>query len=387
MLTDTKLAAIKPPATGQQEHPDHKVKGLRLRVGSGGKKTWTLRRRVGAKVINKKLGNYPGMGLAAARDAAERVLVALEIDGTTDTLDRTFGVVAGRWIEDKAKQKNKRWADQERQLELHVLPHWRDRKMGEIKRRDVRELIDGIEGKVLPNRVLALIRPIFRFALARDWIDASPAEGIEPPRKEASRDRVLDMEEVARVWNAAPLLGYPFGQYVRMLMLTAQRRTEVAAMRWADVDLKAATWTIPASETKASRAQLVPLSPTAVAILEDAPEIGPFVFTTDGETHIANYAKSKSRLDEFLTAKGGTLAPWRLHDLRRTAATHMVRLGVSMETTGRVLNHAVAGITATTYGLHDYAPEKRSALDRWAAEIARAVNGDKSGNVVSINAS
>ncbi len=190
------------------------------------------------------------------------------------------------------------------------------------------------------------------------------------------------MGELVRVWNGAALSGYPFGQFVRMLILTAQRRTEVATMRWADLDLKAGNWTLPAGQTKADRAQLVPLSPMALEILDNIPELGPYVFTTDGQTHIANFAKSKARLDEFLAVKGGVLAPWRLHDLRRTAATNMVRLGVSMEITGRVLNHSVVGITATTYGLHDYAAEKRHALDLWAAEVDRAVNGERGGNVI-----
>src|SRR5690606_40998258 len=118
MLTDTKIAAIKPPASGQAEHPDHKVTGLRLRVGSSGKKTWTLRRRVGSKVINKKIGNYPGMGLAAARAAAEKVIEALETTGSTEAVDRTFGAVAEHWIDKVAKPNNSSWKLQERRLEM-----------------------------------------------------------------------------------------------------------------------------------------------------------------------------------------------------------------------------------------------------------------------------
>lgn len=384
MLTDAKIAAIKPPKEGQQEHPDNRVVGLRLRVGAGGKKTWTVRRRVGDKIINKKLGSYPAMKLAAARTAAEKLIEALERDGSTEGVDRTFGQAAEYWIENVAKEKNDRWQDQKRQLELHVYPVWRGRKLGEIKRRDVRELIDGLEGKVLPNRILALIKTIFRFALSRDWIDATPAEGIEKPKSERPRDRVLDMGEVARVWNAAELLGYPVGPYVRLLLLTAQRRGEVAEMRWSDLDLKAATWTIPAAGTKADRGQLVPLSPAAVQILDAMPRLGDFVFTTTGETPISGFAKAKSRLDLYLASKGEGLAGWRFHDLRRTAATHMVRLGISETTVSRVLNHAVQGVTAQVYALHSYAPEKRHALDTWAAEIDRAVNGAKGDNVVDL---
>lgn len=385
MLTDTKIAAIKPPATGQQEHPDHKVTGLRLRVGAGGKKSWTLRRRAGTKIINRKLGSYPAMGLAAARDAAEKVIAALEATGSTDTLDRTFGDVAADWIVKVARPKNKSWKLQERRLEMHVLPRWRDRKIAEIKRADIRDLLDGIEGDVLPNRVLTVVKTVFRYALSRDWIEASPVEGIEKPKAEASRDRVLDMGEIARVWNAAALLGYPTGTWLRLLILTAQRRNEVAGMRWASLDLKERTWTLSADETKAARAHLVPLAPVAAEILSDAPEIGPFAFTTDGETHIHNFAKTKQMLDTFIAVKSEPLAPWTFHDLRRSAATHMVRLGISEEVVGRVLNHAAVGVTARVYALHSYAPEKRHALDTWAAEVDRAVNGARGGNVVAIN--
>lgn len=385
MLTDTKVAAIKPPAKGQEEHPDAKVTGLRLRVGAGGQKTWIVRRRVGAKVINKKIGVYPPMGLASARKAAERLLEVLARDGSTEALDRTFYTVAEHWIEKVAKPKNDSWKDVHRKLELHVYPTWRDRKIAEIKRSDVRELLDGIEGVVLPNRVLSAIKTIFRFAMSRDWLEASPVEGITKPNAEPVRDRVLDMDEIRQVWDACALAGFPFGSFVRTLILTGQRRTEVAGMRWADLDLKAATWIIPSGDTKAERTHLVPLSPIAVEMLEGLPEIGEFVFSNDGETHISGYSKGKRRLDKFIAADGPSLPPWRLHDLRRSTATHMVRLGIPELVVSRVLNHAQQGVTARVYALHSYAPEKRHALETWGAEIDRAVNGDRGGNVVSIN--
>jgi integrase len=152
------------------------------------------------------------------------------------------------------------------------------------------------------------------------------------------------------------------------------------------VDLDAATWIIPAKETKSARTHLVPLSSAVVGILRDLPRLGEFVFTHDGETHISGYAKAKARVDSFIAASDDKVAPWRLHDLRRTAATHMVRLGVSEEVVGRVLNHAAKGVTAKVYALHTYAPEKRSALDRWAAELMRAVDGSGSDTVVHLRA-
>ena len=385
MLTDTKIAAIKPPEKGQAEHADHKVTGLRLRVGAGGAKTWTLRRRVGSKVINRKLGTYPAMKLAKAREAAEWLIEALEADGGTEGIDRTFDEVAERWIAYvRDEKKNRRWADQERQLQNHVLPRWKGRRIGEIKRRDVRDLIEGIEGEVMPNRILALVKALFGYAVERDFIDASPADRIKRTRAERARDRVLDMGEAARVWKAAAQLGYPLGPWTQLLMLTAQRRGEVAGMRWADLDLDAGTWTIPATDTKADRAQLVPLAPAAVAILRDLPELGGYVFTTTGETPISGFAKAKGRLDLYLASKGGPLDQWRFHDLRRTAASHMVRLGIPELVVSRVLNHAVQGVTGKHYALHSYAPEKRNALEAWAAELDRAVNGERGDNVVAI---
>jgi integrase len=384
MLTDAKVAAIKPPAAGQEEHRDTKVTGLRLRVGAGGKKTWTVRARVGAKVVNKKLGSYPAMKLVAARAAAEKLLEALARDGSTDAIDRTFGAVAEAWIEKVAKPKNASWKLQERRLQMHVLPHWRDRKIATITRADVRDLLEGVEGDVLPGRVLAIVKTVFRYALSRDWVGSSPVEGISKPNTDTARDRVLSMEEVSAIWVATGLLGFPFGHYLQTLALSAQRRTEVAAMRWTDVDLDAATWIIPAKETKSQRTHLVPLSAPVVELLKDLPRLGEYVFTHDGETHVSGYAKAKSRLDSFIAATDVKVAPWRLHDLRRTAATHMVRLGISEEVVGRVLNHSPKGVTAKVYALHTYAPEKRSALDRWAAELMRAVEGRPAGKVVKL---
>ena len=294
MLTDTKIAAIKPPKSGQEEYPDHKVTGLRLRVGAGGKKTWTLRRRVGSKTINRKVGVYPQMKLASARDAAERMIATLDASGSTEGLDRTFGQAAEHWLTKDAKKNNKGWRDQERRLELHILPHWRDRKLTEISRSDVRDLIGGIEGEILPNRVLAVVRRLFNYALENDWLSVSPAQGIKAPRAEKARDRVLDMPEIARIWRATELLGYPAGPMFQLLILTGQRRTEVASMRWSDLDLEAMTWTLPAGSTKAARAHMVPLSPPALAVIEKLPELGPYVLTTDGKTHFAAYSKAKS---------------------------------------------------------------------------------------------
>ena len=376
MLTDAKAQSIRPPKSGQDEHRDHKVTGLRLRVGTSGKKSWILRARTGEKLINRKLGNYPVMGLAAARTAAETALEAISRDGSAAAIDRSFGAVAGAWLDKKRAdtRRNRSIELQARRLELHVLPKWRDRRIAEIRRSDVRELVEGIEGDVLPNRVLTVIRTIFRFALSRDWIDASPAEGIAKPKDEFARDRFLDMDEVRAVWAASKLLGYPFGPYVQAMLLTGQRRTEVAAMRWDEVDMGAATWLLKAADTKGDRAHLVPLSPPMIELLKGLPRFGEYVFTSDGETHISGFAKIKGRLDRLVAAGGRPPEAWTFHDLRRTVSTHMARLGVQRDIRGRLLNHAVQGVTDRHYTPYDFATEKRDALDKWSAEVARGIS-------------
>ena len=375
-LTDARVSAIPPPPTGQVEHPDDLVRGLRLRVGAGGRKAWIVRTRAGKKQINKTLGPYPLISLAAAREQARDYLIALAKEGEVRA-KRTFGQLAEHWIENVAKAKNKSWHNQERRLEIYVLPKWRDTDLASIRRSDVRDLIDGIDGIVAPGRALTIIRTMFRYAMGRDWIEASPAEAIPNPSVDVPRDRYLDMKEVRAVYQAADMMGYPFAGFLKMLILTGQRRTEAASMRWADIDLDAGTWVLSSADTKSARTHLVPLAPQAVDLLKATPQFGPYVWSSDGETHIKCYSQGKKKLDMLLAAKGTDLKPWRLHDLRRTAATHMVRLGVSELVVGRVLNHAPQGVTARTYALHSYEAEKRQAFGVWASEITGSLKSDQ----------
>jgi integrase len=122
-----------------------------------------------------------------------------------------------------------------------------------------------------------------------------------------------------------------------------------------------------------------------VALLKALPRMGEYAFTTDGETHISGFGKGKARLDTFVAAGGEPLEAWTLHDLRRTVSSHMARLGISTDIRGRVLNHAVQGVTERHYTPYDFAAEKRSALDRWAAELMRCVSGNRRRKVVPLH--
>ena len=180
---------------------------------------------------------------------------------------------------------------------LHVLPRWRRRLIKDITRRDVLDLLDGLveSGRPLAaNRVLAAIRKLFNWAMARDIIASSPCAGVKPPSAENVRDRVLSDAELRGIWLAADKLDGPFAALTKLLLLTGQRRDEVARMAWSEVDLNSRLWTLPKERSKNGKPHDIPLSKPAVEILESLPRIGDtFVLTTDGKSASSNYGANK----------------------------------------------------------------------------------------------
>ena len=201
----------------------------------------------------------------------------------------------------------------------------------------------------------------------------------------AKRERVLTDAELAAVWKATDGPG-PFNAIVRMLMLTGQRREEVTAMTWEEIASDLSTWTVPASRAKNGAAHIVPLSPQAQAILRAAPRVRGTDLVFPGRNGPFNgFSKAKEALD-----KASRVKDWRLHDLRRTMATGLQRLGVRLEVTEAVLNH-VAGSRAGIVGVyqrHAWADEKRAALNAWGEHVAAIVEGrEAAGNVTPLRRS
>ena len=207
----------------------------------------------------------------------------------------------------------------------------------------------------------------------------------------------MDEGEVVEIWNAASKVGWPFAPLFRLLLTTGQRREEVAGLRWEELDRSTLTWMLPGARSKNGRAHLVPLSQLARSILDghagsdDWPTEG-LIFTTTGKTPVSGHSRAKRRLDAFiaesrLEAGLQPLKPWRVHDLRRTVATSFQKLGIRFEVTEAVLNHqsgarsGVAGI----YQRHDWADEKRFALEKWGTHLTVLVQPDSKSNVVPIS--
>jgi integrase len=201
---------------------------------------------------------------------------------------------------------------------------------------------------------------------------------MRPLTKEIRRDRVLNDAEIRAIWKAAEEIG-TVGHAIRFLLVTGQRRSEVGGMTWAEVDRTKRIWTLPKVRTKAARAHEVPLSDLALSILDSCPELNAFVFASSqlADAPIANFCKGKASLDRV-----APIAPWRLHDLRRTCATNLVDVGVDRIVIAKILNHAEREVTAI-YDRHPRAEEKRAAMDRWGARLAAIVEGGDD-NIVPI---
>jgi integrase len=265
-----------------------------------------------------------------------------------------------------------------RLLERNVLPRWRARPMRDITRRNVLDLLDRLveDGPITANRTFSAVRKLFNWAVSRDIIAASPCAGVKPPTPERSRDRVLSDDELCAVWQAADKLGGPFGSMVKFLILTCQRRDEVAGMRWSELNLDERLWVIGKERTKNGEIHDVPLSPQAVAIIASLHRIAgsDFVLTTTGSSPASDYSKKKRQLDALLPAD---MPAWRLHDLRRSTASGLARLGVNLPAIEKLLNHrsGTFGGIVGVYQRHDFAAEKRIAAELWAAHVEQIVSG------------
>jgi integrase len=275
-------------------------------------------------------------------------------------------VVAG-YIERQAK-RNRTWRETERTLNRE-LADWMDRPLAKITRRDVIEILDRTAARApyLANRLRSQLSTLFKWAIGRGIVNASPVTGIAPPGAEESRDRLLTAQELAAVWRACDGLGWPYGPIVRLLVLTAQRRGEVAGMTWSSISHNEALWTLPREATKAKRIHDVPLSAPALAIIAELPMFAgtDLVFPAmRGGGPVEDFSHTKVKLDRLSGVRD-----WRFHDLRRTTADGMARLGHPPHVVAAILNHSpgpTLGITSV-YVRYRFTDERRLAMDAWCS--------------------
>jgi integrase len=339
--------------------------GSRLRkytIGPYGRVTLHQARMAAQKLFAARL---EGRDPAAEKREARRRLVVDRVDSLVETFiaDRVSKTRSAREIS--------------RVLRREIIPVWGQSSVHEISKRDVIDLVTEVSGRGAPvaaNKLLKVVKTLFGWCVARAIIDASPANGLPAPYRETPRDRMLDDDELILVIGAARQVGDPYAGILESLVLTGQRREEVAQLTWHEVDFDARTLTLAGSRTKNGRPHIVHLSDPAMAVLGRMPKLSQFVFSRSGGKPFQGFSAAKRELDRLSGVEG-----WRLHDLRRTCVSGMARLGVAPHVADKILNHQAGTISgvAAVYQRHEFLAERKDALDRWGAHVASLLSRER----------
>jgi integrase len=428
-LTQAAVDRLKAPPEGRVEYWDTVLPGFGLRVsparpGQPARKVWQCMYRVQGRQVREQLGALAAVPkIERARELARASMQKAQ-QGIHPIVERrradqqerrqaeaesarrrdTLGAVLDRYL---AEYGSRRWRhaylkEVTRSFGADLLA-LRDRPIGEIARRDLRELLDGIVSRGRAphaHHVLAYLRPALAWAVAREIVTVNPADGIpdpDPRRREArTRDRYLDENEIRLFWQACERIGWPFGPLFRLLLLTAQRRDELAEARRHEFDLDKALWTLPRERSKNEKEHLVHLSEPTIEILRGLPQLEGenFLFTTNGATPVSGFGRARERLAaamlELRQAEAGrgvapAIEPFTLHDLRRTAATGMAGIGIAHEVVDRILNHTEGKISgvARIYNRFAYLGERKAAFEAWGRHV-ESLSRPMPSNVVAL---
>jgi len=367
---------------------DHDQRGLGVRITAGGGKTYLAQYNWHGQKRRIPLGSCSALSLAKARDAVRAIMgdVAKGIDPAAERKKAkahealTLSALLSDWQALHLASKRPSYAAEAARALRNAFARHLALPAANLSRAIVVKTLDSMTRKgstAMAARTAAYGKAAYAWGVKRSALSVNPFVNL-PVTPTERRERTLTDDELAAIWNATEGAG-PFNGIVRMLTLTGQRREEVAGMTWAE--LSDDTWTIPASRAKNGATHIVPLSEPARNLLRGVPRFGELV-VPGLRGPFNGWSKAKAALD----AKSG-VTNWRLHDLRRTAATGLQRLGVRLEVTEQVLNH-VSGSRAGIVGVyqrHDFAAEKRAALEAWGAHVMGIIEGRAATtNVVSL---
>jgi integrase len=395
-LTDRKLKALerRPAAPGKSyDVRDGVVPGLHVRVMPSGMRTFVLvARYAGSKNPTRRaLGSYGELSLEQARQKARHWLNLIgrgvdpkheeerERQAALRQQKNSFAAVAEEYIR-RHVTTLRRAAVVERELRREFVDRWGDRPITDITQHDVVAVIDAVVDRGAPYQahiVFGHVRTLFNWAIARGvyGLDRSPCDRLRPAAvigKKLARQRILSDAEIRAFWGATEAMGYPYGALLRFLLITGQRKSEVAGARWSEFDLDRRLWVIPAARMKANAAHVVPLSDEAMRILDGLPAFRPphHLFSmTFGAKPVNGFAKAKHRLDQEMAKRlPAKPDPFVVHDLRRTMRTHLSALPVPELVRELVIAHTKPGLHKV-YDQHAYLAEKQHALALWAARL------------------
>jgi integrase len=362
---------------------DDEISGFGLRVREGGSRKWVLHYRIGGFQRRYTVGAAGVLTLDEARKKARKVLVAVD-DGkdpaaqkATQRADSSlmFSSVIKDYLDVRLMgnkpMKPRSHAESKRHLEKDWKPLHR-LVVSSIVRATVATRLREIakaSGPVAADRARSTLSAMFAWAIGEGLCEVNPVSGTNKSSEDVPRERVLSAAEMVAVWNAAPDNDY--GRIVKLLLLTGQRRDEIGSLRWSEIDMEEKLIKLPTERTKNKRSHEVPLSDSAIAVLEAVGrrDDRDLVFGI-GEGGYSGWSRSKEVLDEAAELEEA----WTLHDLRRTVRTGLGQLGVLPHVSEAILNHLPPKLVRT-YDRNKYEAEKRGALNRWSAHVRLLVEG------------
>ncbi len=372
---------------------DPDTRGLCLRITPKGRKTYTIvARDPRGKQVWREVGDASSMSLDEARDRARegvrRIKGGLEPFPPPEPFvapDSVESVVTNFLKRHVHKEGLRTAPEVERIFNVYVLPTWRGRTFIDVRRADMTALLDQVEdnnGPVMADRVLAAVSKLCNWYATRSDDYSSPiVRGMRRSSpKDRARKRVLSHDEIRLIWPVLGRIG-PFGDFVKILLLTAQRRAKVAEMRWDDIG-DDGTWSIPTEKREKNNPGALRLPGLAIEIIRGlkATKGNPYVFPAASKRKgepapMSGFAQLKAALDRRVTEAndGRPLEHWTLHDLRRTARSLMSAAGVRPDIAERVLGHAIAGVEGV-YDQHDYFEQRAEALEHLAALVSRILS-------------
>lgn len=375
-LTEMVVRKAPPPESGQYVIWDKSLPGFGLRISQGGTRSFVVMFYEGPRKRRVTIGKHPALGLGQARAEAKRVLASVMLGQAPDMPSDsgqvlTFVAAIDVFVANHCKRNNRPATakETERLLRRHFEPTLGRMALVDITPQKVAGIIDGLlETPGEANHAFSAIRKFFSWARERRYIERSPCEGMRLPVKPRTRERVLEPDEIAKIFSAAKTYPYPYGSIVLLVLLTGQRRQEIVGLQWQDIDVLHGLITIPADRNKSNRPHVLPIAPMANEIIEGLPRLGSNVFPARGapSNTFSGFSKSKRAFDAACEVND-----WTLHDLRRTTATYMAGLGVAPHVVERILNHSTGTISgvAAIYNRFRYADEMRAALSLWERRV------------------
>lgn len=438
------IKALKPRAdrydvsVASEDDDGRQIPGLQIRVFPSGARVFQYRYAFAGQARRMSIGPCDAVGLKLARDrhhdayrllgrgidpqehqkqqdeTAAREKAKREAEITVTTLVEEF-------VAEYVRKRHKDPSQMERLLRVEILgdinnkkdPKWRHRKVNELRRRDAVLLVRAVERRPSPavaNDLTAAIKQLFGFAADVGHLETNPMAGLRRTSKETPRERKLDVEEIRTLWHSIdervttqpggtlkkgradkrgtkdePKLTKQLALGIKLLLVTAQRRGELLGATWNEFDLDdGKVWTIPKERSKNGKEHEVALSSLSLELFAELKKLAgesDYLFPTAHSKRLGTAPMDEKSLTRAASRNQCGLAHWTPHDLRRTASSHMHRIGVEPLVCEKVLNHSLPGMLAV-YNVHDYSTEKRDALDRWAAELRNIIAGKS--NVVPI---